>query len=159
MPPFYDLRVSLTQHIAFLQVAPSACGKPHFSERRPSPVLLPESFCIPLRRRGGYSAVSPVTHHPITLSTCLFKVTQVVCFCQERYFVVLPKNMQGREKGCFSDVLLPHAHARLRCGPHPVAELDTIGRVEFRQRLQYAVAAQLIRGVDVGHGQILAHLP
>jgi len=64
-----------------------------------------------------------------------------------------------REKDCFSDVLLPNAHARLRCGPHPVAGPYTIGRVEFRQRLQYAVAAQLIRGVDVGHGQILAHLP
>ena len=158
MPPFYDLRVSLTQHIAFLQVAPSACGKPHFSERRPSPVLLPESFCVPLRRRGRYSAVSPVTHHPITLSTYLFKVTQAVCFCQERYFVVLPKNMQARGKP-FSVISLPHAHARLRRGPHPVAGPYTIGRVEFRQCLQCAVAAQLIRGVDVGHGQILAHLP
>ena len=34
------------------QVAPSVCGcKPHFSEHRPEPALLPESFC-PLRRHN-----------------------------------------------------------------------------------------------------------
>ena len=43
--------------------------------------------------------------------------------------------MQARGKP-FSVISLPHAHARLRCGPHPVAGLDIIGRVEFRQKCQ-----------------------
>ena len=52
------------------EVAPSVVGRyrPAFSEYRPKSVLLPESFCVPLRRRlGGLSRF----HRPIYMKLYL----------------------------------------------------------------------------------------
>ena len=56
--------VELPERFPFPQaerVAPSVvgCRRPAFSEYRPEPVLLPESFCVPLRRRARRSLPIP----------------------------------------------------------------------------------------------------
>ena len=53
---------------------------PHFTEHRPGSVLLPESFCVPLRRRvSGLSRV----HHPTFIRfLVLIKIPYRRSFCQ-----------------------------------------------------------------------------
>ena len=55
------------------EVAPSVVGRcrPAFSERRPKPVLLPGSFCVPLRHR--LSDLSRF-HRPINIKLCQRKL-------------------------------------------------------------------------------------
>ena len=93
--------VELPERFPFPQaerVAPSVvgCRRPAFSEYRPEPVLLPESFCVPLRRRLRRSL--PIPSSDVSLfSCCAFNLAQGM-FCVNRSFAPQEKFWFFRQK-------------------------------------------------------------
>ena len=56
---------------------------PYFPKRRPDPIFLPESFCIPLRRRKTRSLSEPSSDHHSFFSGPFFRARgqKIICLC------------------------------------------------------------------------------